>query len=76
MKELKDELVVLLLNLFMKLKVWNELYSPVLFTLVEMDRKNRMFRPISVGLNDNRWYVRTDWWKYGVRLTLKKDKEV
>lgn len=71
MKKVKEALLDLMINSFMKLKVWNDLYSPVQFTLVTMDSKNRMFRPISVGLNDDRWYVRTDWWKYGVRLTLK-----
>lgn len=39
------------------------------FTTVIMPYGNRMFRPISIGTNDHRWYVRTDWWWIGVRAS-------
>lgn len=38
-------------------------------TMVPMDSENRMLRPISIGLNKGKWYVRTDWWWVGFRVT-------
>lgn len=37
---------------------------------IPLDAKNRMFRPIAVGLNDGRWYVRIDLWVRGWRWTF------
>jgi len=34
-----------------------------------MDSKNRMFRPICIGLNDGRLFVRFDFWWVGFRIT-------
>lgn len=39
------------------------------FTMIHMDSRNRMFRPISIGLNDARWYVRLDLWWVGFRIS-------
>lgn len=33
-----------------------------------MSSGNRMFRPISIGHNDHRFFIRTDWWWKGLRI--------
>lgn len=39
------------------------------FTIIHMDAKNRMFRPIAIGLNDGRVFFRIDLWWKGLRIT-------
>lgn len=41
----------------------------VQFTKIPLDVNNRMFRPIAVGKNEGRWFIRTDLWFVGYRLT-------
>lgn len=36
-----------------------------------LDVNNRMFRPIAIGKNEGRWFVRTDLWFVGFRVTRK-----
>lgn len=39
------------------------------FEKIPLDVNNRMFRPIAVGKNEGRWFIRTDLWFVGYRLT-------
>lgn len=38
---------------------------------IPLDVNNRMFRPIGIGKNEGRWFVRTDLWFVGFRVTRK-----
>lgn len=39
------------------------------FTKLDMDKNNRMFTLIRIGKNDGKWFVRTDLWWIGFRIS-------
>ncbi len=39
------------------------------FTKLSLDSQNRMFRPLAIGLHEGNWFLRTDLWFVGFRIT-------
>lgn len=55
-------------------KVWEhalKLWDAIKFKMIVMPRGNRMFRPIAIGHNDFRFYIRIDLWWVGWRVARK-----